>query len=202
MSNFDREIKWSENVSKAKDIVQKVRGYQMLVAGLAMEVCEITRGGNKKEFSERYTIRRFAKEIKCHHKTLSQYVAIRTVVFNKLKPNQKSDCIYSNLEYVARHVQRTDTAFRVQKVYEKFLKEDPYTRTIIRYLKDLRSLHKNYAGRRAAPKLSKEINSEVLFFCGGIIHHIKKELPKIKPKLNGLSHSPFHSAARSTGAIQ
>jgi len=81
---------YEAKVAEAKEIASMLRlgnKQRMRVAEIAVEVCVITHGG--KEKPSRYTLKRFANDIKINNDTLYEWVRSYRYVYNKLKPEQK-----------------------------------------------------------------------------------------------------------------
>jgi hypothetical protein len=178
------EARWQANVSRAKEIVSIKSHNQMEVARLALEVCEISWGGS--QHRDKYTLSKFAEEIGIAGKTLSNWVAVRKKVYDKLPIAIAQKAGFVSLWGVARRVSpHADSEFVLKKYQElNSSKEDMKMR---RYLGYLRSIAHNFQKQNAAMRLDNETMEEYLFYTKIIIRCIKNDRPGLKAKDNGIS---------------
>ena len=197
---MDVNKKWELAIAEAKRVVNQIEGYQMRIANLAIKVCEITWGGAVKlaEQRDKYTLSRFASETGVNVRTLSNWIGMRKLVFDKLSKAQQNKAVYADLLAVARKVNRQTPVSKVREAFEDHMSCDTFERKCRRYLYELRSLEWNFRCQAAAFKLSDETLKETLFFCGKIIEEIKKDRPGIVPEFCGISTRFKASAAAAT----
>lgn len=90
--------KYDDIVAKGKELLKKIDCYQIKIVEYALEVCEIGHGGHS---GDKYTIKRYAKDIGMCAKTLINWMSIYRNVIVKLK-----DPVTTNDEWKA--ARRTD----------------------------------------------------------------------------------------------
>jgi hypothetical protein len=180
----DLEMKWVENVNRAKDLVSLRKKNQMIIAALALEVCEISWGGNRVT-DGRYTIKRFAEEIGMTGKALSQWIVVKRNVFDKLSFEDQSKASFTQFSHVALRVKKDFTEKEVKRIFNEVVNDNDYENRIARYMHHIRSLANNFENQQAARKVSQNICEEAMFYCRVITRNIKKQYPDIK----GIDHN-------------
>jgi len=80
-----RKIKaWNTCVERAKETILTRRTNRLMVAELALRACFIRRGGRLTDTQRRLTLKAFADDIGVHHKTLGEWIAVKTIIIDKL----------------------------------------------------------------------------------------------------------------------
>lgn len=181
----DIELKWAENIEKAKNLYSQRNKSQMYIAGLALEVCEITRGGPHIE--GKYTIARFAEEIGMSPRNLSNWIAVRKLVYDRIDDKKKEECSYTQLATVALKVKANSPIDFVKEKFEEVVHSNSIQQKIRRYLNDLRSCAWNFENKNAAEKIDRETAEEILFYIKVIQRSIKKNDGSIKPCFHGVA---------------
>lgn len=198
MTEKDIEFKWAENIAKAKEINTGRNRSQMAIAGLALEVCEITRGGPKTNGA--FTLKRFAEESGISSKSLSMWVAARKMVFEKLDKATQASSTYSQCAYVAMRVPYDATPAVVRKKFDELTNLDDMNHKIIRYMGEFRTCANHFVNG-AASKCPLETIQELGFFCKTILKEIYKEHKNIDFKENGLAALGHISGLRAADAF-
>jgi len=179
-------LKWDENVDKAKNLLGNVEYHQMDIAELALEVCEITWGGCPKAFDEKLTVKRFANSISVSHKSLSNWIAIKRGVFDRLTVKNRQSVSYTVMGKAARLVHADYSRDKVNKIVEEISDRSEIDFRILNYLSDVKALLYNFDQNSAAFKCKSSVVEEVLFYTTRLVSVIKKDKPKIKPRNNQL----------------
>lgn len=193
------ESDWLKAIEKAKGLYDKRQEIQMTVAALAVSVCEISWGGRVKEGT--YTLKRFAEEIPMTPKTLGNWVVVYKNVYAKLTEKQQRQTSYTVLLRLASLTKREDSADKVRKIADRYFTHDSFDIKIIKYLRELRSLHHNFLRQSAAYRCEKETLEEIFLYANGIVKILLDYKKDIKGKDTGRAYKirRFHSAARSFG---
>ncbi len=181
---IDIEALWETNTAKSREMVKSRKEIQMKIASLAMEVCEITHGGGRKDI---YTIKRFAKEVGINQSTLSNWLSVKRMVFDKMPKNISAQATYAQLLDVARVIDSNATRQEVVKKYEENKSQDSGAKAVIYQTKHLRSLDYNIVQKKYADNGAEEILQECLFYCKRIVDAIKNSGRNIKPINNGIT---------------
>lgn len=184
--NIDIDSKWEENVAIAKQAISGRNTQQMKIAELALEVCEISYGGG--HMVGKYTLKRFAEEVGMKTKTLSNWVAIKRMVYDKLSPENRINASYTRAAHVSSRVSPKATSAHVNKVYQELNEANPMETKMIRYLYDFRSAAYNFETKNAAGVLSKKVLQEYLFYCQVIERAVHRKYKNIRAKNNNISH--------------
>lgn len=185
MEKTDIEIKWTENVTKAKDICAVKETNQMEVARLALEVCEISWGGSN--FAGKYTLQRFADEVGCSSRVLSTWVCVRRSVFDKIPEVERAGVSYTKLALVACRVAVDASPKHVRRKFREMTNRDQFQDKMIRHLASVRSAAYNFERADAADKCSKKMLQEYLFYCRAISNKILGNNRGMKAADNGLA---------------
>lgn len=186
----DKGKKWIDAVERARHINSIKQLPQLEIASIALSVCEITWGGNKKEIRENpYTLTRFAKETGITPKTLGNWCTTYRNVYARLPQELKDQVSYTDMAYLAKFVNRETPADAVVKRVENYLSEDTYETKIARYLQHIRSLAHNFETSGAALRCNNKILEEVTFYCQSIMRAIRRDKKGIKGQMNGVARS-------------
>lgn len=180
----DLELLWEKNTSEARSIIAATKNQQIKVATLALEVCEISRGGSSKDL---FTITRFAKEIGVNEKTLSTWMSVKKLCVDKLPKNIVREARYSDLLRTSMLLNKEASSKAVIQAYEKVTGGSSLEMVVKGYIRELRSLHYNFELKDAANLCDEKILQETLYFCNGIIKKIKESNRNIVPQINGIS---------------
>jgi hypothetical protein len=196
----DVEAMWAENVQKAKTMVSVRKQNQMEIAGLALEVCEITRGGPA--VIGRYTLKRFAEEIGMNSRVLSGWVSVRVKVYSKLPSEKRTGCTFTQLAHVALRVAPDSTQGFVLKRFAEICEKDPFEAKLCRRLPAIRAAAQNFAKEGAAGRLPVEMLQEFLFYCGNIAEQIRKHYPNISGADHGIAATTNFRSLTAADALK
>lgn len=184
---IDIEAKWNENVALAKQTMHKRNANQMYIANLALEVCEITMGGPASD--GRFTLKRFSDEAGCSPKSLSAWIGVKKLVYDKILDNEyKSIAKYSDLAHVATKVSRLDSPEKITTMLSKVINSDRTGTNIRMYLNVLRTINNTFRNDDKAKKIEKNTTAEILFYSKKIQQAIKSQCPRIKPADHNLAY--------------
>lgn len=115
-----QEKTWKSCVAKAKTLVAQYQVVRWEIAQLAIEACDIYKGG--RSHTNEFTLKQFAKEIDIPYNTLQEWVKIKRKVVDKLPANiveQTNNLPYRNYQRIAQKVSASATKQEVMRVFEK-----------------------------------------------------------------------------------
>ncbi len=188
MTPQQREAAWNLAIAKAKSMVTVKSDNQMMIAELALGVCEISWGGTQKHRNEKYTLVRFAKEVGVDNRTLSQWVGVFLRAYRKLPSGKAKHLSFTKLSAIAVKVHKDATKAEVAKAFDEVVNVDSFDNKMQRYLCDLKSISYNFEQKNAATKCSEKTLQEILFFCKVISRAILREHKGMKPACSDLFH--------------
>lgn len=186
MKDKDIEAIWAKNVNEARAIMAAKSYSQMEIARLAVESCEITRGGAAQK-SSLFTIKKFAKEVGVNVKTLSMWICILRNVYDKLDVDLRFSASYTTCMTASKTTSPDDSPERVRAKVRKLMSATSLDAKIGRYLGTLRSLSHNFESRDVAERVDKKILEECAYFCEQILDNIRKVRRGIRPQFHGIS---------------
>lgn len=178
-----QQITWEEAISEAKILVNHKNGHQLKIAELAFSVCEIVYGGYNDPTL--YTVKKFAKEIGVHEKTLSNWMGIYKGVVVKLPP-EFENLSYNRCAQIHKLADNNASKKQIETIARELTSND-FDLKMKRYLHDLRGIFRNFEINNAAERCKKETLEEYLFYTKNILNEIKKKNPKLKPIFNNIS---------------
>lgn len=194
----NKEKQWEENVNEARILIKNYKNSQMRIAKLALEVCEINRGGVKYKDSP-FTLKKFAEECGIKPKTLSGWLAVKKNVYDKLDTETRAISSWTTMDMVSRIVTPTESKEKVCKLLKEAAGRGSLDNTMIKYLLSLKGMVYNFQIKDAANKVKKEILEEILFYIEGVRHSILlSDHGKIEPKNNGYT-SRYHKGSVRIG---
>lgn len=191
---------WERNIEMARSLLKDRKRSHMEIARLALEVCEITWGGGNKEGHK--TLRSFAKEIGINEKTLSQWVAIRRNIFEKLPDELKVKARMMDLYLAARTVGSNCKPEEAIKAVSSVVYSAGPDIKIMRYLESLNTISHHMANEATVMQCKQELLEQILYVCSYIINRIKENGPQnLKPRNHDLrvSRAGTMKAAASLG---
>lgn len=191
MTPQEKELLWLEAIQKARSMVQVKSKNQMLIAELAMAVCEISWGGMHARTN--YTIKRFAAEIGLNVKTVSQWIAVRRNAYEKLPTSKARRLSFSKLAHISALAGPNATKSLVLEKFDAVVNIDAFDNKVRRHVTDLRSIAHNFTMRNAAIKCKTETLQEILFYTLTINKHILGEHPNLQPKSHGIAGINIHN---------
>jgi hypothetical protein len=123
MDKMDALQTWADCVQAAKMCVVRIEQYRMVIASLCIKACDIKHGGGGhwNGFADQKTIVNFAAEIGINKKTLSEWVAVKRDVINKLPPKERA---------IAAHPKNYA---RVRMVKDRITKKTPKSEVLRRF---------------------------------------------------------------------
>jgi hypothetical protein len=173
------QLKWIENVTDCKYIIHQRKTDRIYVAEKALEVCEITWGGSK--YRDKYTLTQFAEEIGITPSTLSNWVAVKTMVYDKLEPKIRKSTSYTECATVARTLKPNTSDFIIRGLVGNITTpKGKNKRLVITYLKYLRAAANKLNGKVVAQS-DKESLEECLFYADIITHTILSYNSNLEP---------------------
>lgn len=190
---------WDRNVNEAKEILAKNKLNQMEVARLALDVCEISWGGS--HHRSRFTLTEFAKETGVLPKTLSNWVAIRVSVYDKLPPAYQARAKFKSMQTTAAKVFRDTPSEKVLSVFREITEGSSFDQTMGHYLCTFKSVTHNLVINSAAKEMSPKILEEFLFYCGKISYQIRKDRPELKPADHKVASTSGKSVIGAAAAL-
>lgn len=132
---------WNKNVKLAKQYVKVYDNTRWIIAQLAIEVCDLSKGGRKSE--DKYSIKNFANEIGIDPKTLYQWISVKRNVIDKL-PDRITKRLhkynYQDLVVINSKVESNAVEKDIVKVFDDSDKESPVQRKFNKYYKHLSSI--------------------------------------------------------------
>lgn len=119
---------WDECIKKAKTFVLGRRADQLTIAALAIRACDIKRGGDRRSVDykneiEKKNISAFAKKIGVHHKTLQNWVFIKTKVIDELPENAR---IINWTAATKAYNNYARDGIKPAEAYKRYSDEDPF----------------------------------------------------------------------------
>lgn len=183
---MNKSKKWREHIALAQNVLPRRNKNQMFIAGLALDVCDISWGGAryKDEPQNKYTLTRFAKEVGISPKILSSWVNVRRSVYDKLEPKKVQGVSFTKLAWIALRIPKKASPEEVSRMFEMVVRRDDISVRIQRYLSDLRALNFNFEHKNAARFANKKTLEEIVFYIRETLKHIEAEHPKIQ----GIDH--------------
>ncbi len=187
---MDKEIQWADNVNECRTILHKKKLYQIEIAKMALDVCEIKKGGNYKD--DLFTVATFAKDIGVPKKTLQNWIELKTQVFDRLEDHFKNKVSLTQIANIKRRIGPKATKEEVNKTVEDYVNKDDFNRKIHRYVESVRALAHNFEDQDAVNRCSKGTLEEVMFYIKSIEMNVERgSKAKIKPKNNNLTNKTY-----------
>ncbi len=146
IASIEKIKTWVECVKLGKSLLKNKRINNLQIATIAIKACEIKHGGTRKPgWEEEFglTLKQYAKSINMHHKTLNDWVRIKTQIVDRLTDREKSEVFNIG---VATHVIRKVGKKDLLTEYRKYNKDNAAFKfsTAISYLKSVESSLKNH----------------------------------------------------------
>lgn len=179
---------WNANIEKAKLALKTQHRTQMAVAALALDSCEVKRGGR----AGYYTLKRFAEEIGMDGRLLSMWVSIYRRVFLKLPHQIQQQASYSQMVEIYPKISENDSSASIARRYNNEFVVLKQERKIIKYGTYLKIISKHLIDRGATATLSKETLEEIQFFVNQIREIL--DAAQIKPQDHGLFKTELSAA--------
>ncbi len=185
MMSKDFEQKWSEAIVKAKGMVTVKVKNQMMIAEVALSVCEISWGGG--HMAGKYTLTRFAGEVGICSKTLSHWCAVRRNVYESLPKKDLDRLSFTKISHISAIAGPKAEKKDLEAAYEKVVHTDSYDSKMRRRIFELRTVSYNFTQQNAAMKCNKDTLQEILFYTTSINREILAQYPDLKPKSHGIA---------------
>jgi hypothetical protein len=150
---------WNQNVEKARLALKTQKSTQMAVAALALDACEVKRGGTTAE----YTLTRFAKEIGMESRLLSTWCLVYRKVYLKLAPQLQQKASYTQMMQMYTMVSSNAPASEVNSYFENEFVTNRRQRTIKKYGETLVSLLQNLERPVTRELAGRDLLEELLY---------------------------------------
>lgn len=157
----DLEIQYSDNVIEARSLIKNKNNYQMRVARLCLDVCEIKKGGNHEGF---FTVQDFAKDIGVKVKTLYNWIEHHRRIFSKLDAETKKHISQTAINEIYRKTTRNTPTRDIVELAKQYAFVNNADLTAARYIQALRSLTKLYTDKDGLERLSKETSESTKYY--------------------------------------
>lgn len=167
---------WQIAVRKAKQFVSNYDKARWIIAGLAMEVCEIKVGGHT---DRTYTLAQFAKEIGLERGTLSDWVHTKRLVYDKLTVvdrKQAHKIPYQIFTEVRSMVPEDATTKQVQRAMRDVQQIDPNIRKFAMYEGKLNAILYNAQRPINMMEVPVETIEVLIKKCNLIVNFLSQEL--------------------------
>lgn len=196
----ERDRLWQESIAKAKSMVKVKSNNQMMIAEIALSVCEISWGGA--QMKGKYTLKRFADETGIGVKSISHWCSVYRNVYSVLPARSASKVSFTKICHVNSIVGPQATKAAIIAAYESVVNVDSFSHKINRYMHDLRTVSWNFTQKNAAQKCDVKTLQEILFYVNSIQREIEQQHPGLEPKSHGISAMRLTntSAARAVNA--
>lgn len=167
-----RDRIWKECVEEAKILTRNYKEIRFKLVDIALKCCSINRGG--RTHSEKYSLDKFAKEVGINHKTLSEWVRIKTTIFDQLNEEDKKQIAYEDLAKVDRSLtgvnRRTDQYKAVlSQKFKEYKAKHPDTVRMEKYLKHLKTIEYNALHPLQIKGCKEEVIVEIISTCRNVI---------------------------------
>jgi len=172
---MDKEQKWKQAVNKCKIILGSRFQHQIVIATEAINVCEITWGGARVEYDELFTIKRFSNNIGVTAKTLSNWMAIKRNVYDRLKREDQKIASFNDMRKVCCLVSKDTPITTVRKIYNRFT-EDTLDSRMLSYLGETRTILSNIENKSAAIVCKKDTLMRFIFTARALLLESKKNV--------------------------
>ncbi|MBK9392046.1 MAG: hypothetical protein IPN68_18355 [Bacteroidetes bacterium] len=132
---------WNSYVARARSLVKSMAKDRLEIGRIASEACEIVKGGGGhwSDFEGVNTLKKFAKDVGIHYKTLHRYVSIHKNIVLKVPDEKFEDLEFSVLNKICRQVNAKTSPEVVKKVVEKEKARDPRGVTLYTIIRNLKT---------------------------------------------------------------
>ncbi len=114
---------WEMKIREARGLYLKLEHNRFKIAGLALSACDMRHGGDR---DRRFTVKRFSQAIGIFHKTLYEWIKVKTLVVDKLTVREDLKSIpYHVLTSVRERVNKESSPKQVRIILNEELGRDP-----------------------------------------------------------------------------
>lgn len=166
-------------INKCKEILKNKKGYQMQVAAIAVDVCDINHGGRRVDNLD-YSLKEFGKDIGVSHKCITNWVAVYRRIYIKLTTDAKRHSSYTRLAAMYCRVHRDDTRERVNEIYDEEYNKKANDKTLIRYGQEVKCITYFLTVKNGIDLVNPKILQELLFYVEELKNTLKQR--NITPK--------------------
>ncbi len=174
----NRARKWETAIRKARTFITNYDKSRWIIAGLAVEVCDITIGGRQKE--DVYTLKRFADAIEILPSTLYEWVSAKRKVVDKLTVRQQKDATekfdYMTFKHAEKMVHDKSTAKQVWTILCGIDGQDPSIKKYKGYQRVLTAILYNAQRPILLKDIPRELIEPIIEKCSMLVVLLKKEL--------------------------
>jgi len=200
---LNKEALWAEKVVEAKNLLGIKEARQMEIAIIALDICEITWGGGRSRHDELFTLKRFAHEININPKTLSNWIAVKKLVYDKIPQKIRNEVTFTFMAQIAKSINKDSSPAKVSKMISKFIDQSSVDVKLLGYLGVVKSILYNLEERSGSITCGKDTLEEILYYAIELKKAILRENKKLRPYDHGLisiysKHNKV-SAARALG---
>ena len=170
--------RWTRYVAEAKPYIIGMQKARMEVAKIAIAACDIQWGGGNhwKKFEGVFTLKRFAEEIGVNSKTLSEWCAVRRLVYDKLPEGVWVDRDYMAACRTRKKVSRTSSPEEVARHYTDEVGRDQMSYYFIRAVSRLKTTRHMIFKKANLDELDIEEVREMRDICREIEQRLTKHL--------------------------
>ena len=180
----DFNVEWDRLVKAARERVQAINKARMDIAKMAIEACDIVRGGGGHwdKFQNQRTVKKFAEEIGLSYKVLHSWIRVKANVVDLLPPGEYDERNYGAATRTLEKLKLGDKSKPkkspavVRQIYqeEKERKADTHhVQKSMEYLLTVYNKFKN--GQIEVKKCKREEVNEVILLCKKIMAEIQKQ---------------------------
>lgn len=177
ISKGERRKKWEINIRKARGFITNYDKSRWVISKLALEVCDIYKGGRRDEHI--FSLQKFAGAIELNEHTLYEWCRAYQQVVQKLpKVTQQNihTFPYADVRDVLLRANPESTPKEVKSFWEEVRKINPDGKRFGKYCKTVRSVLYN----AERPMLMKDVPEQhintMIGLCEGIVRLLRKEL--------------------------
>lgn len=164
-------------VREARQYVKNYDKSRWKICELALSVCDSTHGGRKLEGI--FTVKRFADAIEIDHKTLHDWIRVKTLVYDRLPKSELKDKTKYNYEDLRETCLKVDRSFTPKQVLTEWrerLSIPRETKRFFKYIKYLNTILYNAQRPLQMRLVNKEAIKEMITKCDTIRNLLNKEL--------------------------
>ncbi len=187
--------KWESNVRDAKMLMSARQLNQIKIAELACDACEIRHGGNKHDYQNIYTLRKFADEIGVVEKTLQNWSLLYRSVYKKLEAEHRAVVTFGNLGSISRKINNNTPREEINRIAFNVINRDSFDEKMMRYCAEMRSIAHNFENLEAASRAKKPVVEEIAYYSKLILSNIENRVGKVNAKNNQLAYQSAKSGS-------
>lgn len=174
----DIETLFNENIQKAKSVFKSRNGYQLEIAKLALEVCEIKHGGSNKD--DLFTLYEFSRRVGVKYKTLHVWTTVYKRIFKVLSPDLKSKASFTDMKRAIESLPSSPSPERVNEKVGQLCQALNNDNKLIRYCSSIKSMIHCLRNGGLETSNIKTLN-EISFYCTEVLDILKEHTQPITP---------------------